>query len=632
MFSVLRRVLLCGLILLCAQGCDSEAPIASVCIPGTAQACPCEGFFQECKQDGSGYTACECPGLGSLNSEGGEESSEQGGEASAEEGGEASGEEGGEAPAEEGGEAPAEEGGEASAEEGGEEPTEEGGEEPTEEGGEESTEEGGEEPGGDPCETLTNEGCVFFAVDLDNIDGDESTPGASNAQFAIVVLNVSDTDATITVRSTDEGEATAGATVSPGASEIFTLDPYNGDGTMKMLRSWKVESDTAIVAFQFNPLENEAVFSNDASSLIPSNTWGNEYYVMSRDQLDDYGRSYFTVVAGENTADVTITVSASTNGGVGVAAMEAGETKSFTLEPYEILNIESASAGGDLTGSRIVSSAPVGVFGGHECAVTSDQCCCDHLEHMLTPVSTWGTTHIASRGFARGVEPEYWRILASEDGTVVTTTPSVDTIPTLNAGDYFEIQSTDSFEINSTKPVMVGRYFASSYEINGSCAAGCQNGTSCDTISQVCVPSVSSCSTNSDCPGGHTCVEYDDGLFGAQISCEPIGDPAFILAVPVEQFRSFYDVFVPDQFLQNYVTITAPVGTGLTLNDNQSLFVEPLSDECTDIGCWGAITLEIGQGNHGVESIDGTPFGLSVYGFDDDVSYGYAGGMSLKTL
>ena len=478
----------------------------------------------------------------------------------------------------------------------------------------------------------TNVGCDYWAVDLDNVDGDGVTDGAANAQFAIVVSNPSDVAADITVRSKDDGAPTAEAVVEPGGLQIFDLAPYNVDGTVKTNRAWRLQATAPIVAYQFNPLENELVYSNDASVLFPSNSWGTEYLVMSRQQLAEFGRSFFTVVAGFDATEVTVTVTSNTLGGPGFQAMNAGESRTVTLEPYEILNVESDDPNGDLTGSRIVSSQPVGVFGGHECAVTSDQCCCDHLEQMMIPTSAWGKTYVASRSAVRGVEADYWRILATEDGTQISTNPHQGNIPTLSAGQFWEIKTSTNFLIQSNKPIMVGQYLASSYEINGSCQTGCQNQSICDPIEQICLTTVASCNSGSDCPSGHTCVETE-GVFGPQKSCEPIGDPAFILGVPIEQFRSSYVFLIPNQYLQDYVNVITPVGTQLIVDGTQTVEAVPIPAACsTDGTCWATATLELTDGTHSIESLNGEAFGVVVYGYDDDVSYGYPGGLDLKTI
>ena len=126
-------------------------------------------------------------------------------------------------------------------------------------------------------------------------------------------------------------------------------------------------------------------------------------------------------------------------------------------------------------------------------------------------------------------------------------------------------------------------------------------------------------------------MTYDD-LFGVVTSCEPIGDPAFMLSVPVEQFRDSYVFLVPNQYLQNYLNIIAPVGTEFML-DGQMVTIDPIPGACTeDNVCWATKTLPLGDGTHSIESTNNASFGIMIHGYDDDVSYGYPGGLDLKTL
>ena len=400
----------------------------------------------------------------------------------------------------------------------------------------------------------TNVGCDYWAVDLDNAEP------ANNSPFALVVSNTSEQSADITIRKTDGGPPEASASVAPGQLHIFELPPYNVDGTFKGVGAWRVNATAPIVAYQFNPLENNLVYSNDASVLFPANAWGSEYMVMSRFQVDSTPfpfRSFFTVVAGYAQTEVTVVISEGpTLAGPGVPVLNAGETFTTTLEPYEILNIQSDASAVDLTGTQITSNQPVAVFGGHEAAVSSDQCCADHLEQQLMPINAWGKTYVASKSASRGVEKDYWRILAAHANTTVITTPNQGFIPTLNEGEYWDIASDQNFLIESNNPVLVGQVLASSYEINGSCSTGCQNGSTC--FDNTCIMNMTcSGSGQGTCPNGHACVVVED-LFGDTTSCEPIGDPALILAVPVEQFRDEYIFLAPNNYLLDYLNIIAP--------------------------------------------------------------------------
>lgn len=466
----------------------------------------------------------------------------------------------------------------------------------------------------------TNVGCDYWAVDLDNASGSAGVPGADNAQYAIVVSNTSTSDAEVTIRKEDAGDPQAAAWVPAGGLHIFNLPPYNVNGSMKATRAWRVVATAPIIAYQFNPLENVGVFSNDASVLFPSNTWGTDYLVMTRKQTDLSYRAYLTVVAGFSDTEVTVTVTGQTKAGVGVPALKSGESYTTTLEPYEVLSIESDSPVADLTGSRVTSSKPVGVFGGHEAAITGAQCCADHLEEQMIPISAWGKTYVASRSNSRGVEPDYWRILASEDNTTVITNPPQTPIPPLAKGQFYELKSKVDFQIDATKPILVGQFLASSFEINGDCQTGCKNGSVCEPAQNMCfMPHVCTNTAPGSCPAGHICAVENQ-------SCEPIGDPAFILAAPVEQFRDQYLFLVPNKYYLDYLNVIAPVGASIVLDNGAPISLTAIN------GQWSTARLPIADGVHTIQSTGGEKFGIVVYGFDDDVSYGYPGGMALEKL
>ena len=199
---------------------------------------------------------------------------------------------------------------------------------------------------------------------------------------------------------------------------------------------------------------------------------------------------------------------------------------------------------------------------------------------QLPPVRTWGEHYVAARTAPRGDEPEVWRFLAARDGTVVSLVPSVAVIPVLDEGELFEIEAPGDFEIFANKPILVGQFLASSQ------APG---------------------------PGVHT---GDAG----------IGDPAFSIGVPVEQFRSDYVFLAAPKFVGSFVTAVVPTGVSLTLD---GMVVE---DAGTPVGTgeFSNVTLAVSEGAHQIHAE--APFGITVYGFDNYVSYAYPGGMNLEDL
>ena len=494
----------------------------------------------------------------------------------------------------------------------------------------------------------TNVGCGFFAVDLDNAV--DSGPGggtvdAQNAQFAVSASNTSvNASAVVTVWLPDGTKQEK--TVLPLSLETFLLPPQNSlDGTGRTNSSYRIESTGPITLYQFNPLDNEDVFSNDASVLLPAASLGKEYFVVTLPQLDDnFGlpkfRGYVTIVGTVDApSQVTITATTGTMAGGEFPALSPGQPYQFTIQRGEVVNIESQSSGGDLTGTHIVATTAIQVFGGHEAAVTGTTCCADHLEQQMVPVKAWGTEYVAATTWKRWQEKDYFRILAAQDGTTVTLNPAVNGNPvtTMNKGQFFEFQADSHFRITADKPIMVAQFLASSYEImppmgydgQGTClsAADCSGGYTCEPNSQdpfgtsyVCVPP--QCVTTGQCPQGHTCTQYPS-LFTSY--CEPIGDPAMILLVPSNQWRKEYVFLTPNSYLEDYINVVVNEGASIVLD---GVPIPPNGLEAVPGSTFKVYRTKVGDGVHTLTTSGGNA-SVIVYGYDDDVSYGYPGGVGL---
>ncbi|MBI3178131.1 MAG: IgGFc-binding protein, partial [Deltaproteobacteria bacterium] len=383
-----------------------------------------------------------------------------------------------------------------------------------------------------PCEgdikSNTYVGCDFWAVDLDNaIDASGGQVyDAQHKQFAVVVSNSAPAPATVTASFGEKGSASykssSWTVASKGLQVIKLPDPswkiptQDQDGTNINNKVFRIQANQPIVAYQFNPLENYQVFSNDASLLLPTNSLGKQYYVLSRRQLGTLFRSYLTVVAtmpGDTT--VAVKVTAKTLAGPGVPALNAGQVGSYKLAQGQVLNIETNQEGADLTGSYVESDKPIVVFGGSEasnspdtgncipkagsslkyCAGSSNSgfgqscssdagcqssCCADHLEEQMFPVNTLGMTYVGSRLQPRGKEKDSWRVLAVQDNTTFQITPSIGiAAPTLNKGAWMEFATDKDFVLTATKPVLLGQYMASSYATMPYEQASCTSAAQC---------------------------------------------------------------------------------------------------------------------------------------------------------
>ena len=581
--------------------------------------------------------------------------------------------------------------------------------------------------GGGECENAcsrnakakTYAGCNFWAADLDNAfvpGGARSYFDAANAQYAIVIANASDKllgDITINNNvgkqlldsKLDELDYSP---LQPGDLRIFNLPPRNIDATTQEPLAWRVTSTAPVAAYQFNPLENVNVYSNDASLLLPDEVLGKYYIVMSREQSFSILRGFVTIVASQGgVTKVTITFGPTTkktlNGSVKkivdgkvtqtpIKSFVSKEAGSFELQQGEVLNIESDSVGSDLTGTIVQADQRVAVFAGSEAAnapntnhcntdLCSDSdvakgekcgvcqwdgktkcnnneqcgqfiiCCADHLEMQQFPVKAWGSHYVGIKLKPRAQESDSWRLLAAKDGTKIALVPPQKdpytgkpiNIPVLDAGEWFEFeagkgtaggQSTDGgvFEIiakdaeGNPAPIAVGHFMQSQ-----------------------------------DSPGP-----------GAQGGDAGTGDPAYLLAIPIEQWRSDYVFLTPNKYASNYISIAAPVHrscSGTAANHGLECATD---DQCTGPGgipvagqCADDVEVIIDGApippeswkpvsknykftwlavNPGVHRVAATPVvdqtgakkprlvAVDAYGFDQYVSYGYPAGLDLKDL
>ncbi len=486
----------------------------------------------------------------------------------------------------------------------------------------------------------SNSGCDYWAVDLDNVGDAVTKP------YAIVVTNLTDQTSVVTVSI----KAGAGITTEEVASQEVgpgQLHVFDGLPTQNMMASgvfwtgYRVQSTAAIIAYQFNPLDNDATYSNDASLLLPSHRYGKEYIVMSQRQFGEgeaASRGAVTILASTSATKVQITTTTSTQSGDGVQAMQAGVSYEYVLDPFQVMNIKSDAEAGDLTGTIITSDKPIGVFGGHDCAFseTSEFCCCDHVEQQLFPVKTWGKEYVAAKSFSRHSEVDRWRVLASVDGTEVSFHPeSVSPPVLLGRGQFFEVATAADFTISATEPVMVSQMLSSSSQIVTPHSwipcftdAECAQEYACspvDLFTTLCLAPSCTPGTTGTCPSGHTCVEIDP-IFGGG-SCEPTGDPAMILSAPVEQFRTEYVFLSPLNYRDDYVNIVAPTSAEVTLD---GLPLGGASWTSIPGTGWKVAREKVQDGVHTLNASEAV--GVVAYGYDDDVSYGYTAGLNLSDL
>lgn len=439
-------------------------------------------------------------------------------------------------------------------------------------------------------------GCEYFAVDLDNVEEAETRPVG-----LVVSVPADGVDTEVRITSTATGELLTSAAlgvsdlfVAPASVKVFRLPTgYDIDGTGLSLSSFRVVTTSPVTVHQFNPLNGEGVYSNDASLLLPSQVVSGHYIVMSwphrQDEIATL-RGFATIIAtyGGGT-DVSVTPSANVAAGAGIPAIKAGRTRTFQLARGQVLNLETeGDDSGDLTGTLIQANRSISVIAGHECAnIPAGISACDHIESQLFPVEAWGTRYIADAFKQRSpAQVDVWRVMGGANGVTVETNPPVPGYGRfeLQRGTWVQFASTSSFEIVADGPVLVGHY------LSGSAYPG---------ANKVC----------------------NDNGFGATTG---LGDPAFTLPVPTSRFLKSYAVLTPSGYLENYLNVVSRISTQLALDG------VPLDAPFVSIGGdgWGLARIPVTPGVHTMTG--SSAFGLTAYGYSCDVSYAYPGGLQLE--
>lgn len=456
-------------------------------------------------------------------------------------------------------------------------------------------------------------GCEYYAMDLDNIEE------SKNAPVGVVISVPTDkaaTDVTISDALGPLSPAQLGVgstTVQPGSSQIFVLPAgYDVDGTIRTTNTFRIETTSPVAVHQFNPLNGDGVYTNDASLLLPSNVTGKDYVVLSWAQRNSGVstplRGFVTVIATETGAtEFSITPTADIQSGPGVeAGISTGETVIFTLFKGQAINFETTgNEGADLTGTIISADRKLSVIGGHECAnVPLGTSACDHLEQQLYPIETWGNEYIADRFHPRSAaQVDIYRVVAGDNDVTVTTTPPVPGYEQflLQRGQWIQFASGQSFAVNADGPILVGHYMTGANYPGAAEVAACE-------FSDVGKP-------------------------------EPIGDPAFTLGIPTNRFLKEYSVLTPSGYMdptnpvysgvsgvssQNYLNVIIPQGAQVFMDG------APLNATFTAVPGtpYSVGTVTVTPGIHSLESE--VAFGLTAYGYDCNVSYAYPGGLRLQ--
>jgi hypothetical protein len=482
-----------------------------------------------------------------------------------------------------------------------------------------------------------NEGCEFWAVDLDNEPDTGFAPNASAAPWALAVTNPGTQSASVVIEVND---APVGQPPQLTQVKAFTLQPGEiwgeqmptrevdgsvtpGDdkapGTWLSSSAFRITSTAPVVATQYNTATNS--FSNDASMLLPRHALGARYVAvgwpaanpalpggMQVKGLPD--RAYLTLVGVEAGTTVQIKPTWRVKAGGPIPLTAAGGLIEATLGPFDVLNLETDDATSsevnsppkgariaDLSGSSIVASKPLAVFVGVERGLVpasgqlgvpqppgagDSACCTDHLEEQLLPLTALGTRFVLPHSPYRSTggfkEADVIRFQgAAEPTTVMTNLAAPSDSFTLQPGEIRDAWSTGDTLVASSKPLLVAQLLVS------------QGNTS-----------------------------------------PMLGDPALLLATPVEQHRARHAIQAPPGWTSLHISISAPTSATVTIDGKPLLGCDLANDGVIDSVPYSTYRCTVTPGAHVVEAP--VPIGVDVFAYGQASAMAFTGGARLAKI
>lgn len=337
--------------------------------------------------------------------------------------------------------------------------------------------------------------------------------------------------------------------------------------------------------------------TTDAWLVLPTDALGTEYRVMSYPSVALLSRfntlakglpSQFVIVATSDDTRVDIELS------TGRSSLRDGATRSVTLQMGQAYlvqaSITTSRRTDDLTGTRIRASKPIVVISGHYRAQVpsggNQEASRDFLAEQMPSVDTWGKQCIVVPHQAPADERRYgdWdqplcRILAGTNNTAVNCNGRMQT---LRAGEFMDVPLTEVLLIDASSPIL--------------CAILARSGN-----------------------------RNGDVLYS--------GDPFLLVVPPPEQWQNSYAIINVEPrpsnayFTEHWITLIALLSeeSSLRLDGTQPGALTPILGTA-----YGYVHKSVTAGSH--RSSCDSAFGIYIYGYGPQESYGYTGGMSFQRL
>ena len=348
---------------------------------------------------------------------------------------------------------------------------------------------------------------------------------------------------------------------------------------------------------------NEDEASTDAYLGLPVMKYTSDVYEYiafstKKTSLIFEGNSVILMVASEDDTEVTVRLTQDSFIPIRNPQVPKGQSRTFVLNRLGMTQVYSKY---DLTGSYISSNKPLAVFVGHECGnVPFNQSACDHLLEQVPPTDTWGLTYYTSPLLSR-TGGDLFRLAASKNATLVKMSCIDKSSSFTREREFkmnkFEVQSlvigsSEYCRIQGSLPIFLVQY-SQSHSVDGSFFT--------DPYISIVQPYEQFINSYS-----LIAIKGDSLLFSSFVS----------LMIPA-QFYQPDNITIDDVSLSDYRGRTKVI-TELDFADSQDMV---------------AVSISLTAGSHFISHTSPYAiFSALMYGYSDQMSYGYPGGFGLSPI
>ena len=312
-------------------------------------------------------------------------------------------------------------------------------------------------------------------------------------------------------------------------------------------------------------------------------------------------RGFITVVVNEDMTRLSITPSTDVNTFFGIKTfISAGETAVLRARKTRAGDVYTfVATAGDLTGTRVIADKPITFLSGHQCGfVPSDKTACDHLVEQIPPIETWGFRFVLMPLTTR--EASGYKLIASKDSTTIQITCNRvhSEIILLNARQsVFRLYPNDYWcYVESNHPILVMLFsLGYTYDVDTT------GSNRADPFMMMVPP-----------------IEQLDRQYNLLSPLESISDDSL-------RFDPYVNVFIPEEYFDAQVLLVNDVRAPVTFKDIINSAGLTVARAAQYRLSSNTSILQYGQNGD-------SRFGVLVYAWGRETSYGYPGGMKLDSV